>query len=387
MHRSVEALIDPKLMIWARQSASMSLNEAAHKLGIPSQKLQEWEDGRLRPTVKQLRKMASIYKQSFAAFFLPAPPDVFRPPVKDYRRLYDGIPERISSALSLDVRSAMDRRAISLELYDDLGESPPKFTSETAISENPEIVGEEIRELLKISIKKQETWKSSSTAFGAWRSALELSGILVFQSERVSLSEMRGYSIADFPLPIISVNNKDAPAGRVFSLLHELVHIMLQTSGICDMDFRLRWVSPEQRIEVFCNHVAGAALIPKSVLLDDKIVQSHKGDEWEDYEISQLSKRYAVSREVVLRRLLTFGRTTEYFYEKKRRLFQEEIKKIKMDIPIPYSVRVLSRIGQPFARLVLNAHNAERITSNDLSDYLGINLKHLDKISQAIYPR
>jgi len=153
------------------------------------------------------------------------------------------------------------------------------------------------------------------------------------------------------------------------------------------MDFRLRWVSPEQRIEVFCNHVAGAALIPKSVLLDDKIVQSHKGDEWEDYEISQLSKRYAVSREVVLRRLLTFGRTTEYFYEKKRRLFQEEIKKIKMDIPIPYSVRVLSRIGQPFARLVLNAHNAERITSNDLSDYLGINLKHLDKISQAIYPR
>jgi Zn-dependent peptidase ImmA (M78 family) len=158
---------------------------------------------------------------------------------------------------------------------------------------------------------------------------------------------------------------------------------MLGESGICDIQEEYRRHPAEQEFEVFCNHVAGATLVPKEYLLNESIVASKSNiEEWTDDELTALSRKFKASREVILRRLLINSRTTERFYRLKREQFQKEYEKFKKKpegFAPPY-LKVISGAGLTFVRLVLNSYHQEKITSSDLSDYLEINLKHLPKI-------
>jgi Zn-dependent peptidase ImmA (M78 family) len=57
--------------------------------------------------------------------------------------------------------------------------------------------------------------------------------VLVFQATRVDVKEMRGFSLVDVRLPVILLNGGDAHAGRTFSLLHELCHLIARDGGLC----------------------------------------------------------------------------------------------------------------------------------------------------------
>ena len=70
----VQALVKPELLIWARQKAGLDLHEAAKKVAIRPERLQSWEAGETRPTVKQLRKLGQVYKRPLAIFYLADPP-------------------------------------------------------------------------------------------------------------------------------------------------------------------------------------------------------------------------------------------------------------------------------------------------------------------------
>ncbi len=47
----------------------------------------------------------------------------------------------------------------------------------------------------------------------------------------------------------------------------------------------------------------------------------------------------------------------------------------------------VSTAGPLFVRLVLNSYNQEKITSNDLSSFLEVRLKHVPKIARAVLRR
>ena len=58
--KKTEALITPEVLKWARMSLEMTIEYAAQKIGIKEKKLESWENGSLKPTIKQLEKMANI---------------------------------------------------------------------------------------------------------------------------------------------------------------------------------------------------------------------------------------------------------------------------------------------------------------------------------------
>jgi Zn-dependent peptidase ImmA (M78 family) len=383
--KSAEALINPELLVWARQSAGMQLEEAASRLRLPTERLHAWEDGSQRPTVKQLRKVAWLYQQSFAAFYLPKAPAVFRAPIRDYRRLPEQREQLISPDLALDIRLALDRREVCCELLAAQDASAKEFPRKVPVTRNPESVGAELRELLNITIAEQQSWRSERVAFNCWRTAIERLDTLVFQATTVPLEEMRAYSVARFPLPLIVVNRKDAYAGRVFSMLHELTHLLLRSGGVCDLDSRGGRPPAEQRTEVFCNHVAGACLVPTNDLLGQPMVAQHQGEIWRDDELAGLGRRYRVSREVVLRRLVILKLASAAFYEQKRIEFQQQYQRRRQEKGFVHpSVNVVSAAGRPFVRLVLDAFYEDRITASDVSDYLGVRLKHLERIAETV---
>jgi Zn-dependent peptidase ImmA (M78 family) len=135
----------------------------------------------------------------------------------------------------------------------------------------------------------------------------ERAGILVFQATGIAPGEMPGFSLPDRPLPVIGVNRKLTPNGRTFTLLHESVHVFLGQSSICDIEEGQLRPPEEQRVEVFCNAVAAAALVPREALLSEGLVASHppRPRDWsEAFELGSLGRVFGVSNEVVLRRLL-----------------------------------------------------------------------------------
>ncbi|MGH7497091.1 MAG: helix-turn-helix domain-containing protein [bacterium] len=247
------------MLVWARVTAQMSIEEVAKKLHVKTERIDSWESGEILPTVKQLRKLSKIYNQSFAAFYLPHPPKSDIPIPNDYRRNSGATVVSLSPELTLDIRTAWERRGIVLDLYAEQGEAPVEFTASANLESDPEESGWEVRELLGITFEKQKEWREHRIAFNRIREVLESAGILIFQAAKIPLGEIRGYSLSQPVLPIIVINRKDSYPGRIFTMLHELTHIMLRTGGLCDMT-TLGDIPPEaSKIEVFCSNVAGAA--------------------------------------------------------------------------------------------------------------------------------
>jgi Zn-dependent peptidase ImmA (M78 family)/DNA-binding XRE family transcriptional regulator len=374
------AFVKPELLVWAREDAGYSVDEAAKKISVKPEKLAACEAGDDRLTVNQLRNLSNAYKRPFAFFYLPTPPRT-EISLQDFRHFTDEDEHRLKPLLRVEIRKAKGRREIALNMLEELDQEPEVFVSFASADESVQVIGQRIRELLDVSFERQVRLRSDYEALRFWRNSIEARGVLTFQAS-VPKSEMRGFSMWFSPLPIIVVNAKDSPYGRVFTMLHELAHVMLRSGGLCDLG--------EDKIEVFCNAVAGETLVPSEMLLQEKLVRDNEHEHaWTDETLIILAGRYGVSREVILRRLLTLDRTTQEFYRQKRtewmQVFESSRDKESTSSGFaPPPVKALSAVGPTFAGLVLDCYNQERISPVDAAQYLGVKIKHLSTIENAI---
>lgn len=386
--KRVDALVTPETLEWARRSAGLELEDAATRLRIKSERLAAWEKGAAAPSFKQLIRIAHLYDQPVSAFYLPKAPEVFRPPLKDYRRHPTGDAPSVSFELHLDVRRAIERREVLLDLLQESGERIQQFKAQLSPGASAEVVGGQIRGLLGIDSATQQSWRQPEVAFREARALIEKAGVLAFQTSDVPLDEMRGYSLALFPMPVVVVNRKDAYSGRTFTLMHEVAHLILHAGGICIPSAFNDRPQVQAQTETFCNYVAGSALIPAAELLAQPVVESHREEEWDDEDLTALARTFAVSREVVLRRLLITGRTTQAFYV---RWVQERHAKAASKAGskpgfVHPAVNSISLNGRKFVRTVLSALGRSEIPPNVASEYLGVRAKHFDRMRLALAP-
>ena len=126
--------------------------------------------------------------------------------------------------------------------------------------------------------------------------------------------------------------------------------------------------------------------MPRTYIRTHGVVSEHPRGEmaWEDSEIQELAKSFSVSREALLRRLLTLGLTVRPFYERKRHEYELEYAN-RPAAPgfVSPPQDALSLLGRPYVRLVLDNLEAGNITTSDASEYLGVRLKHLGALSSA----
>ncbi|MBS1813043.1 MAG: ImmA/IrrE family metallo-endopeptidase [Acidobacteria bacterium] len=390
MSERVFAIVKPELLVWARESAGLQLDVAAKKAHLKPEKLDLCEQGKERLTINQLRAIAKVYKRPLAVFYLSRPPKKFDA-LRDFRRLLADGEINESPQLKLEVRRAIYRRKVALEMHQELGSHLPKLELKLNRENDPEMTAVRVREFLRIRLDEQKGFKTDYDALGRWRSAIESKGILVFQTSKVAINEMRGFSISEEVLPVIVVNSKDAPYARIFSMLHELTHLLLKESSLCDLKERNSLYESTQ-IEAFCNRIAGAVLVPKNSLLNEQLVKKNRHSiELPDEIVSSLAKGYHVSREVILRRLLITNLISEDFYRKKRAALQKEHERHLEATATseragfaPPDVKAVSEAGRSFVQLVLNSYYQEKITLSDVSDFLEVRLKHLPKIEKAV---
>ena len=316
--------------------------------------------------------------------------------MRDLRRLPGAGVRRYSPALQLEIRAANERRELALELAADLRQEISKFTLRATDKEDPEKVGEHIRTALGVTMELQLHWRDNDgrAGFNAWRSRIENMGALVFQTTRFTSQEASGFAIAADTLPVIAVNRNDALTRRTFSLVHELAHLIIHVSGVSDLETDANRPPEDQRIEVFCNQVAAAALIPRAILLAEPpvVAQGPRSTNWNDAEIADLARQFNVSREALLRRLLTFDRTTNEFYRQKRAQLIDEYlasqarkkeQAATADIKRNMPQETVSNFGRRLVNMLLDNYHQDRLTLSEVSGYLGLKVKHIPRLEQV----
>ena len=390
--RGPKAVVEPQVLKWLRTSSGLTIGETARRLNTKSENLIAWEAGESQPSMPQLRKLANAFKRPISYFYLPQPIDEPSIP-HDFRRLPEADDRRYSPSLLHEIRTAYRRRSVALDLASDLGVSFALFDSlgTACIEEDAEAVAQRIRVLIGVETVHQKKWGDSRATYRGWREKIEELGVLVFQVIDVDVNQMLGFSFAYSELPVIAVNRKLAPNGRTFTMLHEFVHLLLGTSGICDIDDSLPHSPQEQQVEIFCNHVAGAALVPRSELLAHPLVESARPRmrDWEDDTLIILAREFGASEEVIVRRLLINGRASQAFYARKRSEYEARLatkksgdsatREFKRNMP----QEAVSNLSS-FARLVLEGYHADMLSLAEASRHLGVRAEKVAAVDNLV---
>jgi Zn-dependent peptidase ImmA (M78 family)/transcriptional regulator with XRE-family HTH domain len=378
MSKSVPALVNPALLQWARESIGFEVAEVAEHLDVPEQTIAAWESGDRRPTMREARALADVYKRPLAVFYLPEPPRAF-----DAMRFFRTRPGEAKPApspvMAIRIRDAESRREIALELAEALGEKVDPVTLRAQPGDQPGPWARTARLWLGVSLEEQASWTDEYHAFRSWRAALERMGVLVFQVSKVP-ADVRGFSIDADRYPVIAVSSKDAVRARIFTLFHELGHLVL---GRGELDEGGHW-GRASAAEVFCNEFAAQMLVPGDAL--EAQLGEHRGlpaAEIGRDDIRRLLSTFWVSEEVLLLRLVATGRLERGAYER-RRAELSLLQPAKPSGPVPVPRKTVQSLGNRFVRSVLAAADSNHITLSDVAGYLGVRLKHLPEIERLV---
>jgi Zn-dependent peptidase ImmA (M78 family)/transcriptional regulator with XRE-family HTH domain len=365
--KSFNVSVEPSVLIWARESIGMSIDEVAKKVKeITINTIKEWErkGGAVKPTFAQIEKLSNIYKRPLSAFLLPAPPK--EPPFpKDFRTLPSEEKQSLKPKTHLAIRKARRFQYSAIELIKELGQESKKLSIKANPSDNPETLAEKVRMQFGIKEFPGRVSFTKEVALNEWIRILENNGILVFQISITMNKEIRGFSLIDEDAPAIVLRRSDEPVAKIFTLFHELAHLLLREGGICDLE------ESDISHEKFCNHFAGAFLVPKDKLLNHSIVKANaRVREWPENFLRDIARDFGVSREVILRRLLILGLTTEGYYLKKHREWKSKYKESfgrgkKNEIRI-----CLQERGRKYTSMVFDAYERRKIDAISLADYL-----------------
>lgn len=377
------APVNPNVLAWARIEGGWQPEQVAKSLQVKPERVLAWEHGERRPTFRQAEHLARFFHRPLSIFFQPAPPEL--PPLaSEYRRLPGVAVGAESPALRLALRRMLNRRSVAVELLDELGEVVTSFELAAHLHEGAPAVGRRLRERLDVTIDAQLGWVNGWQAWRAWRAAAEAAGVLVFQFTKVTLDEARGLSLLEWPLPVVGINSKEAvPEAKVFTLLHELVHLMLargqeERPALLEMRSADEWLE----IERFAEAAASHALLPEDALGLAVGAAPGLDRRWSLAEVQRLARRFRLTPLALATRLRESGYMSWAGYQAWRAEWTEYV------VALPArgggfaspAEKTLGRAGRPFARLVLEAMAANRITSVDAARYLDLKFQHFDQL-------
>jgi Zn-dependent peptidase ImmA (M78 family)/transcriptional regulator with XRE-family HTH domain len=388
MAASIPALITPALLKWARKESGYDPEPAAKRAGVAADKLIAWEQGEAKPTLRQAQALAKFYHRPLGVFFLPQPPTL--PPLAaEYRRLPGIEPGAESPELRLAIRVMSQRREVALQLSGELDHTVPDFNLALHPSDVAVAAGERLRSLLGITSEEQLEWRDEWQAWRRWREAVERIGVLVFQFPKVDLKQVRGLALPLFPLPAIGVNSKESSAAaRSYTLMHELVHVALVSAHEEEVALRDRRNEASwQEMERFAEEVASAVLIPEEMLAAFLGRMSVARDAWDVPLVRKLASTFRVTPLAMATRLRATGALTWNGYKLWKRDWDAYVATLpprKGGFASPVD-KTLGRAGRPFAQLVLEALDANRITSVDASRYLDLRFDHVRNLRRELF--
>lgn len=393
---SDRAHITPKVLIWARESARMSIENAAAKVSVSPDKLKEWEDGISQPTIKQAENLAKAYRRAFALFFLPEVPRDFHP-LQDFRRKNS---KPLGTGSIFIIREIQQKQAWISDLFKESKEQELSFVGKFSIKSNPHQVANDILDTLAINPLKY----SSENPIKEWIEKSEAKGIFIsrtsFIHSRLKLDseELQGFTIADKYAPFVFVNSDDWEAPQLFTLVHELVHIWIAASGISnEIEPELKHKDKLHPIELFCNEVTANILLPFELMkssLENSVFNSSQ-------DVFRMSKKLGVSSFAFLFRAYSLDFISLEKYRKLKKdadldfqefLKREEEKRLLLKAKPKekqsgpnYYLLLVNKNSHLFTKVVMDAFRGGLIQPTQASSLLNTQVNNFPKLEAFLY--
>lgn len=359
----------PAVLKWARETQGYSFEDVALRLKRDATEIAAWESGKTSPTYPQLEKLAyQVYKRPLAVFFFPEPP--VEPDLKSrFRTLPDFDLETLSANTRYQLRLAQALQLSLKELNDGINPCERKVFRDIKLAVTDEVraAAEKVRAYLGVPLEIQTSWKNDEQAIKAWRRTIEDVGVFVFK-HAFKQKEISGFCLLDSEFPIIYINNSTIKTRQIFSLFHELGHLLLGVNGITKFgqSYTTQLGQQEQRIEWFCNAFAAEVLIPTA----DFEQQLRQIDRISDQHVDTLARRYNVSREAILRRMLDKGLVSRAMYEEKAAQWARQAK--EKGSGGDYYATVATYLGERYLQLVFGKHYQGKLSLEQVAEYLGV---------------
>ena len=261
----VSVTVEKSILKWVMQKSE---NEMVSN--SVTDMLSKWISGEKIPTFNQLETVSKKLHIPFGYFLLSEPP-IEECRIVDFRTVDS---ERLSnpSRNLIDTLDQMyDVQAWMSDYNKDNLESYYSFVGRASKNRNVYYVLNDILKELDLSKEWFRNYRSAADAFRFIRSKLTELGILVMMNgivgnnthRRLDVEEFRAFTLVDLYAPLIFINSADADNGKLFSILHELVHVWIgQNSFYNDFYGNAIAVSKDEQ---FCNAVAAEILVPQDI--------------------------------------------------------------------------------------------------------------------------
>ena len=384
--------VNPEILRWARETAGLTSKEAVRKIGLRDTKyssaashLNALENGTRKPTRSQLFKMAKHYHRALLIFYLDNPPPKPAKRGVDFRSLPTNYDDSTSKFLDVLLRDLRVRKSMVKAVLENEDETKRlSFVGAKKMREGKSAVLQYLQELLNVSREQYRSNSSPEKAFSMLRNAAEKLGIFVLlQSNlgsyhtKINLEVYRGFVIADSIAPFIVINNQDAVPARSFTLLHELVHLLLGDTGISGLP-------GGDEYEKFCNDVAGSFLLSPDELgiLDFKNSTDIKT---KVDQISKFANARNLSRTMVTYAAYREGLIGQNTYSELSQMFRaqwlrtRQIRSEKSGFAPPIVVRRHS-LGNKLIELMRITTNDGSLTTTKAARVLGIKPQQVQSI-------
>ena len=372
----VEANIEPKMLIWAREESGFTQKEAAKAAQTSLKNIVNAELGASRLTYNQFRRLAKFYGRPMATFYLDSPPADFKLP--DFRSNKTVGYTKAEGNIQIKIRELYEKKKFAEELYDILGSDYKyDFVNQFDLTTPASKAAKFIRNVLHASTSDL-SGLSDPDLFRYWTKKIESLGILVFQFGKVDLEILRGFVFSELPFPLIALNSRDSTYAKVFTMIHEITHVILNFSGMCEPNDGMQVVVKNQELENFFDEVASLVLLPPSEFNAE--IGDKTQEELEPFLIAK-SREFKISYSVILVRLrklkkigiLTFNWwLDELKYRRKSREAKEEARKNELDSGGPSYYQIIhSQISKSYMKMVVDSLNNDLISFHNAMEYVG----------------
>lgn len=368
-----KAFINSKMLTWARVRASVTIGYIADKFGKTIDEIAAWESGDEPITFAQAQRFADLTRLPFGYLYLDTPPNEIIP-IPDRRT----VGSTSNASLSIDLRDTINDVLIKQDWYREYAQANGMDAIKIIGCLNPDSSVESIVKVIRqhIDTKIPPTKGKWGDLFRELVKKIESLGILVMRSGVVknisarplSVNEFRGFCIADKLAPIIFININDTKSAQLFTLIHELSHLIIGESAISDIS-----TDNHFKGEALCNAVAAEYLTPKNIFLEH-----WSSDKNIDENVLCMTDVFRVSRWVIARRAYDLHLIDKYKYNEYVNTINDKIKGSGGD----YNRNQKTRISTRFATAVATQAMEGRMLLREAQFLTGIRPNKLYAFAQ-----
>ena len=414
--KAMKLNINHEVLKWARESLNISKSDVITKLNkktIKEDNLDNWENGSELIDINTAKKLAKLYGISLAVLYMPHIPKNIQPEIRDLRQIkgafsknsillmrklvghYEWVREYLinENKIELDfvgMVSINDSIEHPLSIFKNMLEIKINFSEDSEYN-----FKKIVNELEKNNIFKTTRSISSLSAYTLGTSAVtnELTVCPFFfisiansyncnHHYKVPVEEIRGFAIADKIAPFIFINSSDSNNAKLFTLIHELTHILLGETGISNLYFNYKVI--QNNIESYCNKVASEFLMPSQIFRN--LWANNNKNNLED-KIEYISIKLPVSKLAVLVKAKTLNYINDniifdnLFNKFSKIKYNNSYK--KNGFPNP-NLLIKNLNTKMFSNYVLKAYNNNNITLKDVCNLLSIKPYRFQKYIEKV---